>query len=155
VQAVLLAGHVIVNVVASAFFAAVEPVSLSHSCIHSDEVTTVDLDSGREQVGVTQGRPELNPAGTSAGTRLWKIHKPYSSNWLGLEAGVGIERSLRRQSASNILIARRVLPLFYRGFKHFLLLSANYRTYPATYPFPTQLLKKSLKVSLKVFRADS
>jgi len=90
-QAVLLAGHVIVNVVASAFFAAVEPVSLSHSCfIHSDEVTTVDLDSGREQVGVTQGRPELYPAGTSAGTRLWKIHKPLPHLRLGLEAEVGI-----------------------------------------------------------------
>ena len=62
VQAVLLAGHVIVNVVASAFFAAIEPVSLSHSCIHSDEVTAVDLDSGREQVGVTGVTPELNPA---------------------------------------------------------------------------------------------
>src|ERR1017187_3549176 len=93
VQAVLLAGHVIVNVVASAFFAAVEPVSLSHNCIHSDEVTTIDLGSGREQVGVTQGRPELNPAGTSAGTRLWKLTKPYSSNWLGLEAEVGIDPS--------------------------------------------------------------
>ncbi len=92
VQAVLLAGHVIVNVVASALFAAVEPVSLSHNCIHSDEFTTVDLDSGREQVGVTQGRPGLNPAGTSAGTRLWKLTKPYSSNWLGLEARVGIGR---------------------------------------------------------------
>src|ERR1019366_269901 len=92
VQAVLLAGHVIVNVVASAFFAAVEPVSLSHNCIHSDELTTVDLDSGREQVGVTQGRPELNPAGTSAGTRLWKFPKPHSSNWLSSEARVGIER---------------------------------------------------------------
>src|SRR5665213_3169726 len=92
VQAVLLAGHVIVNVVAAALFAPVESVSLSHYCIHSDEFTTVDLDSGREQVGVTQGRPELNPAGTSAGTRLWKLTKPYSSNWLGLEARVGIER---------------------------------------------------------------
>jgi hypothetical protein len=40
---------------------------LSHNCIHSDEFTTIDLGSGREQVGVTQGRPELNPAGTSAG----------------------------------------------------------------------------------------
>ena len=48
VQAVLLAGHVIVNVVASALFAAVEPVSFSHNCVHSDEVTTVDLDSGTE-----------------------------------------------------------------------------------------------------------
>ena len=34
------------------------------------EVATVDLDSGKEQVGVTQGGPELNPAGTSAGTHL-------------------------------------------------------------------------------------
>ena len=34
-----------------------------------------------------QGRPGLNFAGTSAGTRLWKLTKPYSSNWLGLEAG--------------------------------------------------------------------
>ena len=90
VQAVLLAGHVIVNVVASAFFAAVEPVSLSHYCVHSDEVTTVDLDSGKEQVGVKQGRPELNPAGTSAGTRLWKHHKSLPHTRLGLEARVGI-----------------------------------------------------------------
>jgi len=91
VQAVLLAGHVIVNVVSSAFFAAVESVSLSHSYfIHSDEVTTVDLDSGREQVGVMQGRPELNPAGTSAGTRLWKISKSLPHTRLGLEARVGI-----------------------------------------------------------------
>jgi hypothetical protein len=65
---------------------------LSHNCIHSGEFTTVDLGSGREQVGVTQGRPGLNPAGTSAGTRLWKLTKPYSSNWLGLEAEVGIGR---------------------------------------------------------------
>ena len=102
VQAVLLAGHVIVNVVASAFFAAVEPVSLSHNCIHSDEVTTVDLGSGREQVGVTQGRPELNPAGTSAGTRLWKLTKPYSSNWLGLEARVGIERGFVKSTTPEL-----------------------------------------------------
>jgi hypothetical protein len=27
-------------------------------------------------VGVTQGRPELNFAGTSAGTHLWKSSKP-------------------------------------------------------------------------------
>jgi hypothetical protein len=53
VQAILLAGHVIVNVVAAALVAAVETVSFFHGCfIHSDEVTTVDLDSGREQVGV-------------------------------------------------------------------------------------------------------
>ena len=83
-QAVLLAGHVIVNVVASAFFAAVEPVSLSHNCIHSDEVTTVDLDSGREQVGVTQGGPELNFAGTSAGTHLWKSSKLLQFQLVGL-----------------------------------------------------------------------
>jgi hypothetical protein len=53
---------------------------------------------------------------------------------LELEAEVGIERSLRRQSASNTLIAGLFLPLFYRGFKHFLMLSANYLTYPVTYP---------------------
>jgi hypothetical protein len=81
-----------VNVVATAVFSFIESVSLSHNCVHSDEVTTVDLDSGREQVGVTQGRPELNFAGTSAGTHLWKFPKPFSSNWLGLEARVGIGR---------------------------------------------------------------
>jgi hypothetical protein len=43
-------------------------------------------------VGVTQGRPELNFAGTSAGTHLWKFPKPFSSNCLGLEARVGIGR---------------------------------------------------------------
>ena len=91
-EAFLFAGRVIVNVVATAVFSFIESVSLSHNCVYSDEVTTVDLDSGREQVGVTQGRPGLNPAGTSAGTRLWKLTKPYSSNWLGLEAEVGIGR---------------------------------------------------------------
>jgi hypothetical protein len=30
----------------------------------------------REQVGVTQGRPEFKFAGTSAGTHLWKSSKP-------------------------------------------------------------------------------
>ena len=72
----LLARHVVVNVVATAGFSFIESVSLSHNCFHSDEVTMVDLDSGREQVGVTQGRPELNFAGTSAGTQLWKSSKP-------------------------------------------------------------------------------
>ena len=76
VQAVLLARHVVVNVIPTAVFSFIESVSLSHNCVYSDEVTTVDLDSGREQVGVTQGRPELNFAGTSAGTRLWKLTKP-------------------------------------------------------------------------------
>jgi hypothetical protein len=84
VQAVLLAGRVIVNVVASAYFAAVEPVSFSHNCVHSDEFTTVDLDSGREQVGVTQGGPELNFAGTSAGTHLWKSSKLLQFQLVGL-----------------------------------------------------------------------
>ena len=88
----LFAGHVVVDVETTAVFSFIESVSLSHNCVYSDEVTTIDLDSGREQVGVTQGRPELNFAGTSAGTRLWKLTKPYSSNWLGLEAEVGIER---------------------------------------------------------------
>jgi hypothetical protein len=75
-EALLLAGHVIVKVVATAVISFIESVSFSHNCVHSDEVTTVDLDSGREQVGVTQGRPELNFAGTSAGTHLWKSSKP-------------------------------------------------------------------------------
>jgi hypothetical protein len=91
-QAVLLARHLVVNVITSAFFSFIESESFSHNCVYSDEVTTVDLDSGREQVGVTQGRPELNFAGTSAGTHLWKFPKPFSSNCLGLEARVGIER---------------------------------------------------------------
>jgi hypothetical protein len=54
------------------------------NCIHSYNVTTVDLDSGREQVGVTKGTPELNPAGASAGTRLWELHKPLPHTRLGL-----------------------------------------------------------------------
>src|SRR5581483_9532848 len=85
-QAVLFARRVIVDVVTSAVFSPIESVSLSHSCVHSDEVTTIDLDSGKEQVGVTQGGPELNRAGTSAGTHRWKFPKPFSSNRLGLEA---------------------------------------------------------------------
>ena len=88
--AVLLACHVIVDVVTAAVFSPIESVSLSHYSVHSDEVTTVNLDSGKEQVGVTKGRPELNPAGTSAGTRLWKIHKSLPHTRLGLEARVGI-----------------------------------------------------------------
>jgi len=90
VQAVLLAGHVVMDVIPSTFFPFIESESLFHNCVHSDEVTTIDLDSGREQVGVTQGRPELNFAGTSAGTHLWKFPNPFSSNCLGLEARVGI-----------------------------------------------------------------
>jgi hypothetical protein len=65
-----------VNVIATAVFSFIESVSLSHNCVYSDEFTTVDLDSGREQAGVTQGRPVLNFAGTSAGTQLWKSSKP-------------------------------------------------------------------------------
>jgi len=34
---------------------------LSHDCVHSDEVTTIDLDSGKERVRVMRSRPELNP----------------------------------------------------------------------------------------------
>ena len=75
-EALLLSGQVIVNVVTTAVISFIESVSFSHNCVYSDEVTTVDLDSGREQVGVTQGRPGLNPAGTSAGTHLWKSSKP-------------------------------------------------------------------------------
>ena len=77
----------------------IESVSLFHNCVSSDEVTTIDLDSGRERVGVTRSRPELNFAGTSAGTHLWKFSKLRSSNWLNLEARVGIERCLHRLPA--------------------------------------------------------
>jgi hypothetical protein len=102
VQAVLLAGHVVVNVVASAVFAAIEPVSLSHSCfIHSDEVTTVDLDSGREQVRVNLSRPELNPAGTSAGTHRLASSKSLPHMRLKLEAGVGIGQVWPLSAVSN------------------------------------------------------
>ena len=48
-EAFLFARHVIVNVVASAFFAAIEPESLSHTVFRSDEVTTIDFDSVSEQ----------------------------------------------------------------------------------------------------------
>jgi len=43
-------------------------------------------------VGVTPVEPELNFAGTSAGTHLWKSSKSRSSNCLNLEARVGIGR---------------------------------------------------------------
>jgi hypothetical protein len=82
------------------FSAAVEPESLSHYCVHSDEVTAVDLDSGREQVGVTQGRPELNPAGTSAGTRLREIRKSLPHMQLSFEARGGIEPSKIQPAAT-------------------------------------------------------
>jgi hypothetical protein len=75
-EALLFAGHVIVNVVATAVISFIKSVSLSHNCVNSDEVTTVDLHSGTEQVGVTHGRPELHFAGTSAGNQLWKSSKP-------------------------------------------------------------------------------
>jgi len=104
----LLASRVVVNVVTTALFSFIESVSLSHNCVGSDEVTTVDLDSGREQVGVTRSRPELNLAGTSAGTHLWKFTKPHSSNWLGLEARVGIERLWGRTTGILCLILQGI-----------------------------------------------
>ena len=69
-QTLLFARQIIVKVIPSAFLAAVESELLSHSCFffYSDEVTTFDLDSVREQVGVTENPPELNSAGISAGT---------------------------------------------------------------------------------------
>ena len=48
-EAFLFARHVIVNVVAPAFFTAIEPESLSHTVFRSDEVTTIDFDSVSEQ----------------------------------------------------------------------------------------------------------
>ena len=103
----LFAGHVIMDVIPSAFFPFIQSVSLSHNCVYSDEVTTIDLDSGMEQVGVTQGRPELNHAGISAGTRLWKLTKPHSSNWLGLEAEVGIEPSAVTRQFAKVIPEKR------------------------------------------------
>ena len=109
----LLAGHVIVNVVPPAVLSFVESVSLSHNCVGSDEVTTIDLDSGKEQVGVTQGRPEFNRAGTSAGTpsRYGSFPNPLQfTRGSDLEARVGIEQRLQ----SNLRI--RLLEI--NGLRH-------------------------------------
>src|SRR5450631_2489253 len=89
-QAVLLACHLVVNVITSAFFSFIESESFSHNCVYSDEVTTVDLDSGREQVSVKRSRPELNFAGKSAGTHRWQCSKLLQLRILSLEAEVGI-----------------------------------------------------------------
>jgi prepilin-type N-terminal cleavage/methylation domain-containing protein len=88
------ARQIIVKIIPSAFLAAVKSELLSHNCFlfHSDEVTTVDSDSGREQVGVTQDSPELNPAGTSAGTRPFRFHNSLQHSLLGVEPMAGIER---------------------------------------------------------------
>ena len=102
VQAVLLLCHVVVNVVAAAFFPFIESVSLFHNCVSSDEVTTIDLDSGRERVGVKWSRSALNFAGTSAGTQPWKFSKLRSSNWLNLEARVGIGQFIPACCTPNI-----------------------------------------------------
>src|SRR5450432_1159116 len=102
-QAVLLARHLVVNVITSAFFSFIESESFSHNCVYSDEVTTVDLDSGREQVGVTQGRPELNFAGTSAGTHLWKSSKPLQFQLVRF-GGEGRNRTGRSDFFTNPLL---------------------------------------------------
>jgi hypothetical protein len=89
-EAFLFASNFIVQVEASTFLPFIESESLFHNWIASDEVMTIDRDSGKEQVGVKQRRPELNFAGTSAGTQGWKSSKSRGSNRLDLEAGVGI-----------------------------------------------------------------
>src|SRR5208282_1207021 len=92
-QTLLFARQIIVKIIPSAFLAAVKSELLSHNCFlfHSDEVTTVDSDSGREQVGVTQDSPELNSAGTSAGTRARHFHNSLQHSLLGMEPMAGIE----------------------------------------------------------------
>lgn len=90
-QTLLFARQIIVKIIPSAFFAAVEPESLSHNCVHSDEVTTNDSDSGREQVGVKENTPELNFAGTSAGTRARHFHNSLQHSLLGVEPMAGID----------------------------------------------------------------
>jgi hypothetical protein len=107
------------DIIPSTFFPFIESVSLFHNCVHSDEVTTIDLDSGKEQVGVKQGRPELNFAGTSAGTHLWKFSKLPSSNWLNLEARVGIERGSFTVPSLTHSVSRLIPALFYRSSSYF------------------------------------
>jgi hypothetical protein len=51
----------------------------------------------------------------------------------------------------NTLIYKGILTLILLGFKRFLPLHATYRPQLATHTPPTRLLKKSLKVSLKIF----
>src|SRR5665213_1718894 len=59
--------------------------------VHSDDFTTVDFDSGREQVGVTSNRPELNFAGISAGTSTHHFHNFLPHSRLEVEPMAGIE----------------------------------------------------------------
>jgi hypothetical protein len=65
---------------------------LAHNCLHSDEVTTNDSDSDREQVEVTENTPELNSAGISAGTCARHFHNSMPHSRLGMEPMAGIER---------------------------------------------------------------
>jgi hypothetical protein len=60
-KAFLFAGHVVMQIEAPAVFPFVESESLFHNWIASDEVTTIDRDSGKEPVGVKQGKLGLNP----------------------------------------------------------------------------------------------
>ena len=72
----------------------------------------VDLDSGREQVGVTQGRPELNFAGTSAGTQLWKSSKPLQFQLIRF-GGEG------RNRAVHVRFCKENIRIFANKCKHF------------------------------------
>jgi hypothetical protein len=89
-QTLLFACQIIVEIIPSALFAAVKSELWSHNCLHSDEVTANDSDSGREQVGVTENTPELNSAGTSAGTRARHFHNSMPHSRLGVEPMAGI-----------------------------------------------------------------
>src|ERR1039458_5544354 len=69
-----------------------------------------------------------------------------------LIGGEGRNRTGSSPNASlNTLICKGILTLVLQGFKHILTLSDLTRRLHATHPPHTRLLKKSLKVSLKVF----
>ena len=82
--------------------------------------------------------------------------RPEAAPWQrctnGATGGEGRNRTGSSPTASlNTLIYKGILTLILQGFKHFLTLSGLTRRLPAAYPSRTRLLKKSLKVSLKVF----
>jgi hypothetical protein len=59
---------------------------------HSDDFTTVDFDSGRELVWVLPNPPELNFAGTFAGTFTHHIHNLLLHKQFEVEPMAGIVR---------------------------------------------------------------
>lgn len=102
VQTFLFAGQFVVKVIPSAILATVESEFLFHSCfIYSDDVTTEDFDLGREQPEVTQNLPELNFAGTSAGTFASNFRKSLMFSHQRAVAGGGIGRFIVRFQAQK------------------------------------------------------